>query len=137
MDYRRVEELNNEAAETGIEVDAITKEVRMGSTDDKKPLEIRKMVDWIFSHNELVTIWQDCDIRHNVKVWEGEAWRIPSRIAMCRGKIIGILREEAEHMDYINIKYSRELWGMRNHAPILLQQIKTKILTTKQKYVII
>ena len=26
MDYRRVEELNNEAAETGIEVDAITKE---------------------------------------------------------------------------------------------------------------
>lgn len=45
MDYRRVEELNNEAAETGIEVDAITKEVRMGSTDDKKPLEIRKMVD--------------------------------------------------------------------------------------------
>lgn len=104
MDYRRAEELNNEAVETGIEVDAITKEVRMGSTDDKKPLEIRKMVDWIFSHNQLVTIWQDCDIRHNVKVWEGEAWRIPSRIAMCRGKIIGILRGEAEHMDYINIK---------------------------------
>lgn len=35
MDYRRAEELNNEAVETGIEVDAIIKEVRMGSTDDK------------------------------------------------------------------------------------------------------
>ena len=29
------------------------------------------------------------------------------------------------------------VWGMRNHAPILLQQIKTKMLTAKQKYVII
>lgn len=88
MDYRRVEELNNEAAETGIEVDAITKEVRMGSTDDKKPLEIRKMVDWIFSHNELVTIWQDCDIRHNVKVWEGEAWRIPRGLQCAEERLL-------------------------------------------------
>lgn len=27
--------------------------------------------------------------------------------------------------------------GMRNHAPILLQQIKTNMLTTEQNYVII
>lgn len=78
--------------------------MRAENRNGRKPLEIREMVDWIFSHNQLVTIWQDCDIRHNVKVWEGEAWRIPSRLAMCRGMIIGILREEAECMDYINIK---------------------------------
>ena len=104
MDYSRIEELNNEAVETVIEADAGTKEVRMRSANGKRPLRIREMVDWIFSHNQLVTIWEDCDARHNVKVWEGEAWKIPSRIAMCRGMIIGILREEAEHMDYINIK---------------------------------
>lgn len=78
--------------------------MKVKSRDGRRPLKIREMIDWIFSHNELVTIWKDCDARHNVKVWEGEAWRIPPRLAMCRGVIIGILREEAEHMDYINIK---------------------------------
>lgn len=66
----------------------------MGSTDDKKPLEIRKMVDWNSQR---------------------------------RGRTYGSYK----------YKNTVEIWGMSNHAPILLQQIKTKMLTTKQKYVII
>ena len=53
--------------------------MKVKSRDGRRPLKIREMIDWIFSHNELVTIWKDCDARHNVKVWEGEAWRIPPR----------------------------------------------------------
>lgn len=78
--------------------------MRVKSRDGRRPLKIREMIDWIFSHNELVTIWQDCDRRYSVKVWEGEAWRIPPRFAMCRGLIVGIIREGVENMDYINIK---------------------------------
>lgn len=34
-------------------------------------------------------------------------------------------------------KNTVEIWGMSNHAPILLQQIKTKVLTKQNKCYII
>ena len=61
-------------------------------------------VDAIFSHNEMIAIWEKEDKHHNVLVWRGMAWQLPEEYEnVDRWQIVGVMADKITESDQLNI----------------------------------
>lgn len=68
-------------------------------------MTLQEAIDTIFSHNEIVALWEKEDSDHHKKVWSGMAHQIPSQYLSTIGfKIFGLITDKISESDTINIK---------------------------------
>ncbi|MBP3342290.1 MAG: hypothetical protein J6K99_07170 [Peptococcaceae bacterium] len=58
----------------------------------------------IFSHNEIIAIWEKEDEHHDVIVWRGMAWQLPDEYKNIeKWQIVGVIADKITESDQINI----------------------------------
>lgn len=73
----------------------------------KKNMKLKKAIDRIFSHNNIIAIWKAGE-DYDKLVWRGEAWKLPNMYYGCRYWVIfGTVPESLWEADAINIKIWR------------------------------
>lgn len=66
---------------------------------------VKSLVDLIFSHNEIVAIWEKEDSHHDKLVWKGMGWEIPIQYEKAMvDRIFGCIPESIFDADTINIR---------------------------------
>lgn len=68
-------------------------------------MKLEEAIDVIFSHNEVVAIWDKYDDFHDICVWHGMAWDLPDKYKnVDRWQIFGAIVDKYTDSDRINIK---------------------------------
>ena len=73
----------------------------------RSPIAVNDMVDKLFSHNELISLWRVVkeETSYRKRIWYGMAWDIPKELKNCKFvKIFGTIPESIAHADIINIE---------------------------------
>ena len=62
-------------------------------------------IDNIFSHNEIISIWEKTDEHSSTLMWHGMAWGLPEQYRNAEEwRIFGIIPYSIVEADVINIK---------------------------------
>lgn len=62
-------------------------------------------IDNIFSHNEIIFIWEKTDEYSSTLMWHGMAWELPEQYRNVEGwRIFGVIPNSIVEADVINIK---------------------------------
>lgn len=70
-------------------------------------MKLRKAVDLIFSHNEIIALWEidKSDKNYSNRIWKGMAWDIPDKYLDCKNwRIFGTIPESIADADILNIR---------------------------------
>ena len=72
----------------------------------KLPCKVGDVVDKLFSHNEIISLWVEVkeEIIFKRLIWNGMAWNIPENLKQCNfEKIFGTIPQQITQADVINI----------------------------------
>jgi len=68
-------------------------------------MKLSKAIDVIFSHNEIIAVWEKINEREHEMKWRGMAWDLPEKYKNIKNwKIFGVIPESIDEADTINIK---------------------------------
>ena len=73
-------------------------------------MKIKEAIDTIFSHNEVVAIWEESPNDHRIDElkWHGMAHKIPHEYLVKENwRIFGVITDEIRESDRINIRIVR------------------------------
>lgn len=72
-------------------------------------MRIKDAIDNIFSHNEIVAIWEREYKFYDKLVWQGMAWDMPKKYKEIeKWRIFGLIPENIDEADHINILIMEE-----------------------------
>lgn len=75
-------------------------------------MKIREAIDYIFSHNEIVALWEinPADAHYSNRIWKGMAWEIPDNFLDCENwKIFGTIPNSIVEADVLNIRIGNDI----------------------------
>ena len=68
-------------------------------------MKLSEAIDVIFSHNEIIAVWERINEQEHEMKWRGMAWELPDKYKnIIDWKIFGIVPETINKADTINIK---------------------------------
>lgn len=74
----------------------------------------------IFSHNEIIAIWEKEDEHHDILVWCGMAWQLPEEYKNIeKWQIVGAIADKITESDRINININDAVHLVQNAEPVV------------------
>ena len=68
-------------------------------------MKLSKAIDVIFSHNEIIAIWEKINEQEYEMKWRGMGWELPDKYKnIANWQIFGVIPESIDEADTINIR---------------------------------
>lgn len=68
-------------------------------------MKLSEAIDTIFSHNEIIAVWERVNEREHKMKWRGMGWELPDKYKNIKDwKVFGVVPETINEADTINIK---------------------------------